>query len=35
MHGGVEKFIQNCSRESWMEEPLGRPGRRWKENIKI
>ena len=34
--GGVERFIQSSSGETWGEKrPLGRPRRRWEDNIKI
>jgi len=34
--GGVGRCIQSSGGETWGEKrPLGRPGRRWEDNIKI
>jgi hypothetical protein len=35
MHGIVEKFIQNFVRQPEWKRPLGRPRRRWEDNIRM
>jgi hypothetical protein len=35
MHGGGEGCKQHFGWEAWREEPLGRPRRRWKDNINM
>jgi len=34
-HGRDEKCIQNFGRKTWRKKLLGRPGRRWEDNIKM
>jgi hypothetical protein len=32
---GDEKYIQTFGRKTWRKESLGRPKRRWKDNIRV
>ena len=34
-YGGEERCAQGSSGETWGKEPLGRPRRRWEDNIKM
>ena len=34
-YGGGERCVQDFGGETWGKEPLGRPRRRWEDNIKI
>ena len=34
-YGGEERCIQGSGGETWGQRPLGRPRRRWEDNIKM